>query len=42
MSSDISEEHVTSIIRVKEQVNQETSLKQVASRAMRLPKFSII
>jgi hypothetical protein len=33
-SSDFSEEHVTSIFRVKVKANQDTSMKQVASKAL--------
>jgi hypothetical protein len=32
LKADVSEEHVASIFRVKEQAKQETSVKQVASR----------
>jgi hypothetical protein len=36
VSTDVAEEHITSIFRVKEYAEQETILKQVASRAQNM------
>jgi hypothetical protein len=41
-STDILGEHVTSIFRAKEWAKRETSLKEVATRAMSLPKFQFM